>query len=146
MTAPLPNQSDAPGTVVHLGQLRPNLQAVIQNGLSKTRESALQSLAAVKNGAETFEQLALTSLKGGKAIAEKLLNNAVDTTEVVFAAAQKMAAAKDVGTIMRLQAELVEALISKSGDGSKQFFEFVTQQAHSTLSGFRAAIVTLPKA
>src|SRR6516225_7529788 len=81
MTAPLLNQADMLAKVVQLGQLRPNVQAVIQNGLSKTRESALQSLAVVKNSAETIEQLALTSLNGGKAIAEKLLDNAVDTTE-----------------------------------------------------------------
>jgi hypothetical protein len=146
MTAPLTNQSDVPGKVVHLGQLRPNLQTVIQNALYKTRESALESLAVVKDGAETFEQLAFTSLKGGKAVAEKVLENAVETTEVVFAAAQKMATAKDVETAVRLQAELVEALITKSADGSQQFFEFVTQQSHSTLSGFRAAMMTLPKA
>jgi Phasin protein len=146
MTAPLTNQSDFLAKVVHLGQLRPNVQAVIQNGLSKARESTLQSLAVVKNGAETFEQLALTSLNGGKAIAENLLNNAVDTTEVVFATAQKMATAKDVATAVRLQSELVEALISKSSEENKQLFKVVTQQAHSTLNGFRAAIETLPKA
>jgi hypothetical protein len=146
MTAPLLNQADMLAKVVQLGQLRPNVQAVIQNGLSKTRESALQSLAVVKNSAETIEQLALTSLNGGKAIAEKLLNNAVDTTEAVFAAAQKMATAKDVATAMRLQAELVEALITKSVEESKEFVKFVTQQAHSASNGFRAAIENLPKA
>jgi len=145
MTAPLTNP-DVFCKVVHLDQLRPNVQAAIQNGLSKTRENALQSLAAVKNVAETFEQLAVTSVKGAKAIAEKLLDNSVDTTELIFASAHKLATAKDAATTVRLQVELVEALVAKAGEESKLFFDLLTQQAHAALNGFRSAIVTLPKA
>src|SRR5262245_82308 len=77
-----------------LGQLPEHVQSLVHDGLTKTREATLKSFAAARDGAETFEKVALAAQRDTGELTGKVFDQAMQNTEAAFTAAQAIAQAK----------------------------------------------------
>ena len=114
------------------GQLPDQLQTFVQDGLSKTREAALKSIAVVKDGAEALGKSSPVAAKETGELTSRAFEHAIDNTETAFVAAQAIALAKSPIEAMQLQAKYVQAQFAKVGAQSKELFELSTKVARKS--------------
>ena len=122
------------------GQIPAQLQSFVQDGLSKTRDAALTSLAAIKTGAEAFGQVNIVAPKEAGEFTAKLLDNTIVNTEAAFGAAQSIAQAKSPVEAIQLQAQYLQSLFAKAGDQTKELFDLSTRAAQKSVQDFNGAV------
>ena len=131
------------------GQIPAQLQSFIQDGLSKTRNAALTSLAAIKSGAGSFGQVNIVAPKEAGEFTAKLFDNTIVNTEAAFGAAQSIAQAKSPVEAMQLQAQYLQSQFAKAGEQTKELFELSTKAAQKSvedLGGAASKVATGRKA
>ena len=99
------------------GQLPANVRAIAHEGLTQTRETSLQSIAAVRT------------------LATKVLDTTLANTEAVFEAALAIASAKNLTEAAQLQANFWQAQYAKAAEQGKEFYELsakLTQETFTT--------------
>ena len=122
------------------GQIPAQLQSFVQDGLSKTRDAALTSLAAIKTGAEAFGQVNIVAPKEAGEFTAKLLDNTIVNTEAAFGNAQSIAQAKSPVEAIQLQAQYLQSLFAMASEQIKELFQLSTTAAQKSVQDFNGAV------
>ncbi len=131
------------------GQLPEHVQTLVQDGLSKSREATLRSIAAAKDGAEAFGKVNLGAPKETGELAAMVFDNAIANTEATYTAAQAIAQAKSPVEVAQLQAKFIQAQFAIIGEQTKELFELSTNIAQKTaeaVTGFASKSMAQYKA
>ena len=116
-----------------------NVQAMAEEGVTKTREAYDKISTATKDGAKVVEELMLAAQADAKAIGEKVLGLAVANTQAAFDAAQAIARAKTMPEAARLQLEFVQKQMATAGAQTKDILAMQAEAAKRTFESFNAA-------
>lgn len=116
-----------------------NVQAMMVDGVAKTREAYDKAASAAKDQAKVAEDMLLASQAGAKTIGTKLMENTVTNAEAAFEAAQAIARAKSIPEAARLQAEFMQKQMAVAGAQTREFFELSTRIAQQTFETFNSA-------
>lgn len=106
-----------------------NIQAMAEEGVTRSQEAFEQISAAAKDQAKVAEDLALATQAGFKSIGAKLLDNTTVNAEAAFEAARAIARAGTVTEALRLQTEFVQRQFAVAGAQTKELFELSTRVA-----------------
>lgn len=120
------------------GQMPGQMQNLVTDGLAKTREATLQSIAAAKNGAETFGKVSPVAAKETGEFTAKAFEQAVENTEAAFLTAQAIALSTSPIEAAQLQAKYAQAQFAKTGEQAKELFDLWTRLAQKSFSGVKA--------
>ena len=96
-------KADAIIKAARSGQLPANVRAIAHEGLTQSRETSLQSIAAVRT------------------LSTKVLDNTLTNTEAVFEAALAIASAKNLTEAAQLQANFWQALLRTKAKSCTSF-------------------------
>lgn len=116
-----------------------NVQAMMVDGVAKTRDAYDKAASAAKDQAKVAEDMLLASQAGAKTIGTKLMENTVTNAEAAFEAAQAIARAKSIPEAARLQAEFMQKQMAVAGAQTREFFELSTRIAQQTFETFNSA-------
>jgi hypothetical protein len=121
------------------GQIPAQVQSFVQDGLAKTRDAALNSIAAIKTGADSLGKVNVLAPKEAGEITAKMFDNTVANTEAAFGAAQAMTQAKSPVEAMQLQAQFLQSQFAKAGEQTKELFELSTKAAQKSVEDLSSA-------
>ena len=116
-----------------------NVQAMVVDGVAKTREVYEKATVAAKDQAKVAEEVMLASQAGAKALGSKLLENTVFNTGAAFDAAQAIARAKSIPEAMRMQAEFMQKQMAMAGAQTRELFELSSRVAKETIETVNVA-------
>jgi phasin len=119
-----------------------NIQALAEEGVSRSKEAFDTLTAAAKEQAKAAEDLALATQANLKTIGSKLFDNTAANAEAAFDAARSIARAGSVPEALRLQVEFVQRQFSIAGAQAKELFELSASMAKQTLETANDAAVT----
>ena len=114
------------------GKMPETLQAMAEDGVTKSREAYQKIQSATKDNAKVVEEFVLAAQASAKAIGEKVIDNTAANTEAVFDAAQAIARARSLPEAARLQADFMQQQMAAATSQTKELFELsnrVTRQA-----------------
>ena len=121
------------------GRIPENIQAMAEDGVTKTRDAYLKLNTVAKDGAKVVEEVVMAAQAGAKAIGEKVLHNTSVNTEAVFDAAQAMARARTLPEAARLQADFMQQQFAAAGAQTKELFELSSKVARQTIESMNSA-------
>ena len=113
-----------------------NVQAMVADGVAKTREVYEKASAAAKDQAKVAEEIMLAGQAGAKSIGSKLLENTATNAEAAFEAAQAIARARSIPEAAKLQAEFMQKQMAVAGAQTREFFELSSRIAQQTFQSF----------
>jgi len=116
-----------------------NVQAMMADGVAKTREVYEKATSVAKDQAKVAEEIMLAGQAGAKSIGSKLIENTVTNAEAAFDAAQAIARARTLPEAARLQAEFVQKQMTTAGVQTRELFELSSRIAQQTFASFNAA-------
>lgn len=116
-----------------------NVQAMMADGVAKTREAYEKATSVAKDQAKVAEEIMLAGQAGAKSIGSKLIENTVTNAEAAFDAAQAIARARTLPEAARLQAEFVQKQMATAGAQTRELFELSSRIAQQTFASFNAA-------
>lgn len=116
-------------------QLPEQLQTFVHEGLAKSREVAVQSIAVAKNGAEALGKASPVAPKEASALTAKAFDQVLENTESAYEAAQSIARAKSPVEVAQLQAKYFQSQLARAGEQCKELFELSTNLAQKTAEG-----------
>ena len=116
-------------------QLPEQLQTLVHDGLAKSREVAVKSIAAAKDGAEALGKASPVAPKEASALTAKAFEQVIENTESAYDAAQSIARAKSPVEVVQLQAKYVQSQLSRAGEQCKELFDLSTKLAQKTGEG-----------
>ncbi len=116
-----------------------SLQAMAEDGVSKTREAYQKMQTAAKDNVKAVEDIVLAAQAGAKAIGEKVIHNTAANTEAVFDAAQAIARARSLPEAARLQADFMQQSLAIAGSQTKELLELSTKMARLAFETMNAA-------
>ena len=120
-------------------RLPENIQAMAEDGVTKTREAYQKMNTVAKDGAKAVEEVVLAAQAGAKAIGERVLHNTSVNTEAAFDAAQAIARARSIPEAARLQADFMQQQFAVAGAQTKELFELSAKFARQTLESMNSA-------
>ena len=104
-----------------------NMQAMAQQGVAATQEMYAKTAAAAQDGAKAFTEIADTAWSSTKILNEKIVQNVTTNFEAAFTAAQKIATAKSLPEIMKLQSEYFQKFVAQATEQTKEFVDLSTR-------------------
>lgn len=116
-----------------------NVQAMMADGVAKTREAYEKATTVAKDQAQVAEEMLLAGQAGAKSIGSKLIENTVTNAEAAFDAAQAIARARTLPEAARLQAEFMQKQMATAGAQTRELFELSSRIAQQTFASFNAA-------
>ncbi len=116
-----------------------NVQAMVADGVAKTREAYEKAAVVAKDQAKVAEDVMLASQAGAKSLGNKLMENTVTNAEAAFDAAQAIARARSIPEAARLQQEFVQKQMATAGAQTRELFELSARIAQQTFESFNAA-------
>jgi hypothetical protein len=116
-----------------------NVQAMMVDGVAKTREAYEKAAATARDQAKVAEELMLAGQAGAKAIGSKLIENTVVNADAAFDAAQAMARARSLPEIARLQAEFLQRQFAMAGAQTRELLELSGRVAKETFATYNSA-------
>lgn len=116
-----------------------NVQAMVIDGVTKTREAYDKAAVVAKDQVKAAEEMMLASQAGAKTIGSKMIENTTANTHAAFEAAQAIARARSIPEAMRLQAEFMQKQFALAGAQTKELFELSTRVAQQTLETANSA-------
>jgi hypothetical protein len=116
-----------------------NVQAMMVDGVAKTREAYEKATNVAKDQAKAAEEMLLAGQAGAKSIGSKLLENTAINAEAAFEAAQAIARARTLPEAARLQAEFVQKQMATAGAQTRELFELSSRIAQQTFASFNIA-------
>lgn len=119
-----------------LGAMPGNPQALMHDGLAKTRDAALKSLVAVKNGVETITKNSAVASKETAELATTAFDQVIANTDAAFIATQAIMNAKSPMEAIQLQTNYVQAQLAKSGEQAKLLLQLSTKAAQKSAEDF----------
>ena len=121
------------------GKIPESMQAMAEDGVTKTREAYQKIQSATKDSAKVVEDIVLATQAGAKAIGEKVIQNTTANTEAVFDAAQAMARARSLPEAARLQADFMQQQMAIASAQTKELFEISTRMTRQAMESVNAA-------
>jgi phasin family protein len=116
-----------------------NVQAMVADGVDKTRAAYEKAAAVAKDQAKAAEEILLGAQASAKTIGSKLIENTVANTDAAFDAAQAIARARSVPEAARLQAEFVQKQFAVAGAQTRELFELTSRIAKDALESMNTA-------
>ncbi|MGE0700525.1 MAG: phasin family protein [Hyphomicrobiaceae bacterium] len=113
-----------------------NVQAMLADGVAKTREAYEKATSVAKDQAKVAEELMLAGQAGAKSIGAKMIENTAVNAEAAFDAAQAMARAKSLPDAARVQAEFMQKQMAVAGAQTRELFELSTRIAQQAFQSF----------
>ena len=138
------NQSTKPITdlfmLAQTSLLPAQMQSLVQDGLSKTRDAALKSLMVVKDSADLLSKANLFAPKESGAVTKKIFDHTTANVEAAFNAAEAITQAKSPVEAIQLQAQYVQAQFAMAREQIKELFELSTKAAQRSVEDFNGAV------
>lgn len=116
-----------------------NVQAMVVDGVTKTRDAYEKAAIAAKDQAKVAQEMMLASQAGANALGAKMMENTSTNAEAVFDAAQAIARARSVPEAARLQAEFMQKQMAVATAQTRELFELSTRIAQQTFGSFNSA-------
>lgn len=116
-------------------QLPEQLQTLVQDGLAKSREVALQSIAVAKDGAEAFGKISPVAPKEAGALTAKAFAQVIENTETAYDVAEAIARAKSPAEVAQIQAKYLQSQLSRASEQCKELFDLSAKLAQKTAEG-----------
>lgn len=116
-----------------------NVQAMVADGVSKTREVYEKAASVARDQAKVAEDMVLNGQASAKNLGSKLIENAVANTEAAFEAAQAMARARSLPEAAKIQADFMQRQMALAGQQTREFFEISTRMAQETMQSLNSA-------
>lgn len=116
-----------------------NVQAMVADGVAKTREAYEKASTVAKDQAKVAEEILLAGQAGAKTIGTKLLENTTANTEAAFDAAQAIARARSMPEAAKLQAEFMQKQMAIAGAQTRELFELSSRVAQQAFQSFSSA-------
>lgn len=116
-----------------------NVQAMVADGVAKTREAYEKASTVAKDQAKVAEEIMLAGQAGAKTIGTKLLENTAANTEAAFDAAQAIARARSMPEAAKLQAEFMQKQMAIAGAQTRELFELSSRVAQQAFQSFSSA-------
>ena len=118
-----------------------SIQAMAEDGVSKTREAYHKLQSATKDQVKVVEEFVLAAQAGAKAIGEKVIENTAANTEAAFDAARAMARARSLPEAARLQADFLQQQMAIASSQTKELLELSTRVTRQAFESVNAAAV-----
>jgi phasin family protein len=119
--------------------LSENVQALAIQGVTASQEFYTKTAAAAQDGAKIFTEIADTAWSSTKLLNEKVGQNVATNFEAAFEAAQKIASAKSLPEIMRLQSEYFQTVAAQATQQTKEFVDLSTRATQHLFEKTQAA-------
>lgn len=116
-----------------------NVQALVVDGVAKTREAYEKASSVAKDQAKVAEEILLAGQAGAKSIGSKIIENTAANAEAAFEAAQAIARARSLPEAAKLQAEFVQKQMTIAGAQTRELFELSSRIAQQTFQSFSSA-------
>lgn len=116
-----------------------NVQALVADGVAKTREVYEKATNVAKDQAKVAEEMMLASQAGAKSIGSKIIENTAANAEAAFEAAQAIARARSLPEAAKLQAEFMQKQMAVAGAQTRELFELSSRIAQQTFQSFSSA-------
>jgi len=113
-----------------------NVQAMVVDGVTKTREAYDKATVVAKDQAKVAEEIMLAGQAGAKSIGAKMMENTAVNAEAAFDAAQAIARARSIPEAARLQAEFMQKQMAVAGAQTRELFELSTRVAQQAFQSF----------
>ena len=116
-----------------------NVQAMVADGVAKTREAYEKATSVAKDQAKVAEEIMLAGQAGAKSLGSKLIENTAANAEAAFDAAQAIARARSIPEAAKLQAEFMQKQMMTAGAQTRELFELSSRIAQQTFQSFSSA-------
>lgn len=116
-----------------------NVQAMVVDGVTKTREVYEKAASVARDQAKVAEDMVLSGQASAKNLGSKLIENAVTNTEAAFEAAQAMARARSLPEAAKIQADFMQRQMALAGAQTREFFEISARMAQETMQSMGTA-------
>jgi phasin family protein len=116
-----------------------NMQAMAQQGVVATQKIYVKTAAAAHDGAKAFTEIADTAWGSTKLLNEMVVQNVTTNFEAAFEAAQKIATAKSLPEIMKLQTEYFQKFVVQASEQTKEFVDLSTRATQHVFEKAQAA-------
>lgn len=116
-----------------------NVQTMMVDGVSKSREAYEKAASVMQDQAKTAEDVLLAGQAGARTIGSKMLENTVRNTDAAFDAAQAIAGAKTLPEAARLQAEFMQKQMAIASAQTRELFELSARIAQQTFATVNTA-------
>jgi len=116
-----------------------NMQAFAQQGVAATQEMYAKTAAVAQDGAKAFTEIADTAWGSTKMLNDKVAQNVTINFEAAFEAAQKIATAKSLPEIMKLQSEYFQKFFAQATEQTKEFVDLSTRATQLVFEKAQAA-------
>jgi phasin family protein len=117
-----------------------HVQALMQDGVAKSRELYTKGAAATQDGAKVLSELADTTWSSTKMLNDKVLQNVTANAEATFEAAHAIAKAKSLAEVAKIQTDFVQQLATKTTSQTKEFFDLSARATQHVFDAMQAAV------
>ena len=115
------------------------IQAIARQGVTTSQKFYTKTAAAAQDGAKAITEIADTAWGSTKILNEKVVQNVATNFEAAFEAAQKIASAKSLPEIIKLQSEYFQTLASQASQQTKEFVDLSTRATQHLFEKAQAA-------
>ena len=116
-----------------------NVQALAQQSVAASQEIYAKTAAAAQDGAKVLTEIADTAWGSTKMLNEKAVQNIKANFEAAFATAQKMATAKSLPEIAKLQSDYLQKIAAQVTEQTKEFVDLSTRATQHVFEKVQAA-------
>lgn len=116
-----------------------NVQAMIEDGVARSRKAVDGLTVAAKDSAEVAEEVITSVQSGVKTIGTKLIDNTRTNTEALLNATAEIARAKSLPEAVRLQAEFLRSQFTVAGTQTQELMQLYASFTKATFEQMNAA-------
>jgi phasin family protein len=116
-----------------------NVQALAQQSVAASQEMYAKTAAAAQDGVKILTEIADTAWGSTKMLTEKAVQNTTANFEATFATAQKMASAKSLPEIAKLQSDYLQKIAAQVTEQTKEFVDLSTRATQHVVEKVQAA-------
>jgi hypothetical protein len=133
---------NAHSTGVNLPHLD-SIEGAVQAGLSHTREAFGTGIAAMRDGARLFAEVAETAWGGSKLLHRLAMQHLGANVEAVLDAAEACVQARTASEVMTVQLDLVQLLMMRTSVQAGELADLAARAAQHVVETIEAATVRL---
>ncbi len=119
-------------------ELPPEVLALAQESVSKTREAYAKWAIGAEKGAKALEEAIQLARTGAKTVGDEALGNVLANAEAALDAADALARAKTVQDALQLQTKFVEKQLAVFSEQGKSLLELSLRVATGVTNGIMA--------
>lgn len=116
-----------------------NVQAMIEDGVARSRKAVDGLAVAAKDGADVAEEVITSVQSGVKTIGTKLIDNTRTNTEALLNATADIARAKSLPEAARLQAEFMRSQIATASAQTQELMQLYASFTKATIEQMNTA-------